>query len=529
MQLPININDLLTARTVESERLEFKTGWNPQDILHTLCAFANDIHNLGGGYIIIGVAEEDGRPVLPPQGLQPEQLDALQKEIVQLGHRLVPYYHPVIDPAEVEGKHVLVLWAIGGQTRPYKAPVSLAKDNKEYAYYIRKGSVTLRAKGEDEKELISLAATVPFDDRRHHTATLDNLDLGLIRAYLKQVGSDLFSSAAQMNFLELCRRMNLVDGPDEFAQPKNVALMFFNEEPWRFFPYTQIDIVHFPDDLGGDSFTETTYKGPLHLMLKEALSHLRSHLILEKVIKYPDRAEADRIFNYAYGALEEALCNAVYHRTYELREPVEVRIFPDCVTINSFPGPDRSILDRDIAAYRFVSRRYRNRRIGEFLKELDMTEGMGTGVPKILRHIKRNGSPLPVFHTDPERSYLLVEFPIHNAFLEPSTEIQAQNRSSSDQVVTKYRPSSDQVESGYSQEMQALVKVLKSEMTREEVQIQLHLKHNHYFRLHYLNPALAQGLIEMTLPDKPRSSKQKYRLTTQGKALQAQLKESQHD
>ena len=63
MKLPININDLLTVRTVEWERLEFKAGWNPKAVLHTMCAFANDFHNLGGGYIIIGVKEDKGRPV----------------------------------------------------------------------------------------------------------------------------------------------------------------------------------------------------------------------------------------------------------------------------------------------------------------------------------------------------------------------------------------------------------------------------------------------------------------------------------
>jgi len=66
MSLPININDLLHGHYVEWERLEFKRGWNPEPILHTLCAFANDFHNLGGGYIFVGVAERNGRPVLPP-------------------------------------------------------------------------------------------------------------------------------------------------------------------------------------------------------------------------------------------------------------------------------------------------------------------------------------------------------------------------------------------------------------------------------------------------------------------------------
>ena len=55
MPLPIAISDLLSGKTVEWERLEFKAGWNPLPVVHTLCAFANDFHNLGGGYIVIGV------------------------------------------------------------------------------------------------------------------------------------------------------------------------------------------------------------------------------------------------------------------------------------------------------------------------------------------------------------------------------------------------------------------------------------------------------------------------------------------
>jgi ATP-dependent DNA helicase RecG len=60
-----------------------------------------------------------------------------------------------------------------------------------------------------------------------------------------------------------------------------------------------------------------------------------------------------------------------------------------------------------------VTRRYRNRRIGEFLKELNLTEGRGTGIPKILRAIQKNGSPLPVFETDDDRTYFVARFPIH--------------------------------------------------------------------------------------------------------------------
>ena len=56
--LPINIDELLKGQIVEWERLEFKKGWNPEEIIHTICAFANDINNWGGGYLIIGIEEE---------------------------------------------------------------------------------------------------------------------------------------------------------------------------------------------------------------------------------------------------------------------------------------------------------------------------------------------------------------------------------------------------------------------------------------------------------------------------------------
>ena len=49
MAIPVNIEQLLTGRIAEWERLDFKKGWNPEDVLHTMCAFANDIHNWGGG------------------------------------------------------------------------------------------------------------------------------------------------------------------------------------------------------------------------------------------------------------------------------------------------------------------------------------------------------------------------------------------------------------------------------------------------------------------------------------------------
>jgi ATP-dependent DNA helicase RecG len=114
----------------------------------------------------------------------------------------------------------------------------------------------------------------------------------------------------------------------------------------------------------------------------------------------------------------------VCHPSYEIHEPIEVRILPDRVTVLSYPGPDRSIRDDDLKKYHFVARRYRNQRISEFLKELDMTEGRGTGIPEILRALEENDSPLPYFDTDADRTFFIAEFYIHPHFIreEQNTE-----------------------------------------------------------------------------------------------------------
>jgi len=108
MALPININQLISGKTVEWDRLEFKRGWNPEEVIHTICAFANDINNWGGGYIVIGIEEKDGMPILPPYGLLQNSLDSIQKELLNLCHKIEPSPQIVSEPIEFQGKYILI-------------------------------------------------------------------------------------------------------------------------------------------------------------------------------------------------------------------------------------------------------------------------------------------------------------------------------------------------------------------------------------------------------------------------------------
>ena len=76
----------------------------------------------------------------------------MQFEILNLGFsKITPAYHPVVEPIVIDDSHVLLIWALVGDGRPDKAVISLANGEKEQAYFIRKVSSTVRARGEEER------------------------------------------------------------------------------------------------------------------------------------------------------------------------------------------------------------------------------------------------------------------------------------------------------------------------------------------------------------------------------------------
>ena len=231
---------------------------------------------------------------------------------------------------------------------------------------------------------------------------------------------------------------------------------------------------------------------------------IRNNIIEERVQKVSGRAEADRYFNYPYDAVEEALANAVYHKSYELGKPIEVQIWPDKIEVLSFPGPVPPVNARILAENRrIVARDYRNRRVGDFLKELHLTEGRGTGIPTMRRVMERNGSPHPKLETDEQCTYFLTTLPVHPIF-----EGDQVNDQVSDQV-------SDQVDPLVFK----VIGICKTPSSRAEILEQLGFKNHFDNYKKYILPALDHGWIEMTVPDKPRSRNQKYRVTELGRAV----------
>ena len=194
----------------------------------------------------------------------------------------------------------------------------------------------------------------------------------------------------------------------------------------------------------------------------------------------------------------------------------------------------------------------RNRRLGDFLKELNLTEGRATGIPTVQKSLRDNGSGPAVIETDENRTYFLISIPIRTDFETLRTFntesgysdfknrlghefVQVQNLVNEcdisnkllleqilgqvyDQVWRKTRMK-DNVHFLVSNTIDIFMAIRSKELSANEINSIINFGSIKDFKRKILNPLISFGYIEMTLPDKPRSSKQSYRLTEVGRGL----------
>lgn len=432
------IEDILYNRTIESSRVEYKEGWNPEKVLHTICAFANDIDNIGGGYIILGVEANNGIPILPPKGLDAEQIDIINRELLNICNEIEPRYIPTTQHAVIDGRNILAIEVIVGSNRPYKCPNRISKDKSKHtgkSYYVRKLASTIVAGPDEERELFNVSNGIPFDCRVCMTAGETDILPSLVFEYLSKINPEECERVKELPFRTVCTNLKILGEPPYDSKPINAGILFFNNRPTDFIESARIEIVDLPDPTG-TGMTETILDGPLDMQLEGAMGYLRNQVIKVMTIKHPHTPVADRIYNYPESALEEALVNAVYHKDYSINEPVTVTIKPDRICILSIPGPNRDISDDDLKSFNISSVRYRNARIGDLLKHRELAEKRGTGIPTMVKSLENNGSPAPIFETDPDRSFFRVTIMIHERFKKPeSATVGAAPRRSQDDLI----------------------------------------------------------------------------------------------
>lgn len=266
-----------------------------------------------------------------------------------------------------------------------------------------------------EKSYLGLPDIISFVDRPNYKAKVEDISDIWLQDFLRRCLVN-----EHYDKMETLERMRLLSRPFANSHPLNVAVLFFAHETSRFFPFCQIKVV---SKLGNTDHVlgEAIFKdSPIHIQLENSLNHIKNSFIAEKTYKVPWQAERVRFCNYPFEAITEALTNAVFHKSYELREPITVTFFKDRMKIASTPGPDPSISDEDMKNGHLVSAHYRNRRIGDYLKQLKLAEGRNTGIPTIIKAMKDNNSPPPRFITDEGRTYFKTILPVNPVFIEDS-------------------------------------------------------------------------------------------------------------
>ena len=191
----------------------------------------------------------------------------------------------------------------------------------------------------------------------------------------------------------------------------------------------------------------------------------------------------ERIENRLWNAvaIREAVVNAIVHNDYSREVPPKFEIFPDRLEITSYGGLFEGMRQEDFFEGLSLPR---NKELMRIYKDLEMVEQLGSGVPRILESYSRECFKF-------SDNYLRMTFPI-----------------------------SDKVTEQVTEQVQKLISLLEGkEYPANEMMALVQMKHRPTFSENYIKPALENQLLEMTIPDKPRSKNQKYRLTKLGRQL----------
>ncbi|MBN2529843.1 MAG: hypothetical protein JXR76_25860 [Deltaproteobacteria bacterium] len=359
------------------------------------------------------MAEDNGCAVLPPKGVSTGQIDEIHKWARGNCNRIDPEFQPIMSPEKINGRDIFVIWVPASDNRPHRAPDG---EKGERKYWVRIGSESVDAeKNGVLEELLQLTARVPFDDRRELRATTDDFRETKVREFLRDIRSGLLDETITR---ELYRKLRIAVPVNGHDAPKKIGLLMFSEDADHWFPGSRIEIVQYADDSSGNLLEEKTFRGGVHEQLKNALAYLEN-ISAHHIEKQARSFRVKGWVSYPIPALREALVNAVYHRSYEeSSEPVKVYLYPDRIEIISYPGPHQAIQMAHLLQQKpILPVPARNRRVGEFLKELKLAEGRGTGLRKLFRAMRENGSSDPMFDFDDSRTYFRVTLPAHPEYV----------------------------------------------------------------------------------------------------------------
>lgn len=342
----------------------------------------------------------------------------------------------------------------------------------------------------------------PFDTTFHPYATIDDLDKNKIGAFVTLARDKRkFPLAYSEENLHIILNDALHLVSDE-GRITNAALLLFAKDPQKWFVSSVVKCAQFygTEPVKPIPFQQI-YSGSVFEIIDQAVAFVMTH-IDARVSDRSKSAQVDVEYEIPVQAVTEAIVNAVVHRDYTSTGAVQVMLFrdrleiwnpgglPKGLTVEKLQGRHRSMPTNPLLANPVYLAGY--------------IEQIGTGTTDLIDRCIEHGLPHPTFVLNDD--FLLTIYrntPQDNSLnISKNKNITPQDTPQvTPQVIRVYRAVGDKA------------------LTKQQIMNILGLEDRENFRLNYLQPALAVGLLEMTIPDKPTSKNQKYRKSQKGKGL----------
>lgn len=409
----MNFNiDLKELARRESEQVEWKENGDDikiaEGIVKTISAFANDIANVGGGYVVCGAKEikdEHGFPKIQYTGLSANKLKEVELKVTKYCQN---YVDPAIIPRIVEienpeNNSTRILVFVVLRTRH----AHIYRDGETSKYYVRISRETKEARNGVLRQLLTEKQEIEYFDKRTNTrATEADIDILVFRDSMQEMGllfpekslEDYFSDREQI--AELVSPLFVRTDLDRILRPRNFTLLMFGKKTsiTSNFPeaYTILSIYK-----GTDRSEQTAERyiltGTIVEQAKKSIELLntQAYTAFDKTSSKPNQVK------YPMRALQEAVINAIVHRDYEVPEPIRITVFADRVEIRS-PGTLHWGVDKDKFTQGKASPKWRNQSFAYLFNKLQLAQSEGQGIPTIIRTMREEGCPEPIFEIELE-------------------------------------------------------------------------------------------------------------------------------
>ncbi len=467
----MTVSKLLNQR--EGKTLEFKRDISsPRNILKTVVAFANT----AGGILLIGVDNKTRKAV----GIA-DPLEAEERLCNMIADAIMPRVVPNVEITTIEGKTLLLVEVFLSGLRPHW----LKSEGSEKGVYVRLGSTNRQADRELIAELRRSVEGISFDEMPMPDLSIDDLDLDAARR--------AFAGVRELNEQALITLKLLVRDQGKTVPSKGGMLLFGRDRTFHF-PDCWVQCGRFIGTDKARIFDHIDIDEPLPQAVDSIMLFLKKH-----AMRGADFSEVRRrdVWSIPLEPLREAVINALVHADWSQRgSPVRVAFFDDRIEVEN-PGilpPGITVEDMKQGVSKI-----RNPVIARVFRELNLIEQWGSGVPRIFRETRESGFPEPS----------IVELGLRVRFVFPLAEkIAVKDRA---QVGAQSRAQSG------AQSKAILMALSDTPLSAAELMAVLGLETKTGAFKRSIKDLLERGLIEYTIPEKPNSRLQKYRLTEKGK------------